>query len=205
MLKTLLVLCGVLVISATGLQAQGVRGAVGRGAFVGHGGSFASGRPSSYRGYGYGRGGYYHGYGHHGWYRGRCYYLGGVPYFYPFDFGFGYPYYYGGFGDGFGYGYGGPYGYGGNNVYAENDGAYNGRIADNENGTGNGGQPGGASLPEAVQKQLAKRGYYKDTVDGQFGPESRSALTRFQTKQGIKATGKIDEATLEALGFTDRR
>lgn len=204
MLKTLLVLCGVVMISAAGAKAQGARGAVGRGAFIGHGGSFAAARPSSYRGYG-GHGGSYHGYGRHGGYRGRCYYLGGIPYFYPVGFGFGYPYYYGGYGDGFGYGYGGPYGYGGNNTYADDGGAYNGRIADRNNGTGDGGQSGGASLPQAVQKQLAKRGYYKGSVDGQFGPESRSALTRFQAKQGLKSTGKIDEPTLEALGFTDHR
>ncbi len=191
MLKTLLVLCGVLVVSATGLQAQGARGAAGRGAFVGHGGAFAAARPSSYRGYNHG-GGYDHGNrNHHGGYRGHYYYLGGIPYFYPF--GFGYPYYGGFYGDGFGYGYGGGYPYG--------DGAYNGRIADNADNNG----AGGGSLPEAVQRQLSKRGYYKGSVDGQFGPESRSALSRFQRKQGLKETGKIDEPTLEALGFTDRR
>ena len=69
----------------------------------------------------------------------------------------------------------------------------------------NGGAQGGGSLPEEVQRQLSKRGYYKGSVDGQFGPESRSALSRFQRKQGLKDTGKIDEATLEALGFTDHR
>ena len=194
MLKTLLVVCGVLVISAAGLQAQGVH------SFAGHG-SLAAARPSAYRGY---NGGYYRGHG--GGYRGRFYYLGGIPYFYPFDFGFGYPYYagyYGGFGDGYGYGYGGAYGYGGG--YPGNDGAYNGRLADGESGNANGGQSGGASLPEAVQRQLAKRGYYKGSVDGQFGAESRSALIRFQKKQGLKETGRIDEPTLEALGFTDHR
>ena len=41
-------------------------------------------------------------------------------------------------------------------------------------------------------------------MDGQFGPASRSALSRFQQKQGLKETGKIDEPTLEALGFTDQ-
>ncbi len=213
MLKTLLVLCGVLVISATGLQAQGARGAIGRG------GSFASARPSAYHGYNHG--GYYNGYGRHGGYGGRYYYLGGVPYFYPFGFGFGYPSYYGDFYGGFGDGYGGGYGYGaggygggygygaggyGAGGYANNaEGAYEGRVVNNANPTGNGGQSSGASLPEAVQRQLAKRGYYKGSVDGQFGAESRSALTRFQKKQGIKETGKIDEPTLEALGFTDRR
>ncbi len=180
MLKTLLVLGGALVISAGNLHAQHDR------SFAAHGSSFAAARPAAYRGYNHG------GYGHG--YRGRYYYLGGIPYFYPFGFygGFGYPYYYGAYGVGDGYGYGGePYG----------GGAYNGTIADSNNG----GHPAdGGSLPEAVQRQLVKRGYYKGAVDGQFGPASRSALARFQTKQGLKETGRIDEPTLEALGFTDQ-
>ena len=187
MLKTLLVLGGALIISATGLQAQGARAFAARG---------PGARPSAYRGFDHGEA-YSHGNRHGNW--GRYYYLGGIPYFYPFGFGYGYPYdyggFYGGYSDGYGYGYGG--GYPGGN------GAYNGSITDNGRGPGNGDQPGGGSLPEAVQRQLAKRGYYKGSVDGQFGAESRSALSRFQKKQGLKETGKIDEPTLEALGFTD--
>ena len=189
--KTLLILCGALVVSATGLQAQG-RSFGGRG---------FSARPLAERGYNHG--GYYGN-------RGRFFYLGGIPYFYPFGFGFGYPYdygYYGGYyGDGYGYGGGYPGGAGG-----YGNGAYNGGIADGGNGPGgsgpggNGGQAVGGSLPEAVQRQLAKRGYYKGAVDGQFGAESRDALSRFQKKQGLKQTGRVDEPTLEALGFTDRR
>ena len=186
MSKTLLVLCGALVLSTTGLQAQS----------RGFGGRSSSARPQASRGYNHD--------GYRG-YRGRFLYLGGIPYFYPFGFGYPYDYgYYGGYyGDGYGYGGGYPGGYGA----GYGNGAYNGSIADNGNGPGggNGGQPVGGSLPEAVQRQLAKRGYYKGVVDGQFGAESRDALTRFQKKQGIKQTGKIDEPTLEALGFTDHR
>ncbi len=181
MLKTLLVLCGVLAVSATGLQAQGHESAF-RGSGLGA-------RPASYRG-GYNRAGLYN---HHGGYYGRFYYLGGIPFFYPYDyFGFG----------GYGYGGFGGYGYGG---YPDADGAYNGAVGNGDNGPGNGGQGSGGSLPEAVQRQLAKRGYYKGSVDGQFGPASKDALTRFQRKQGLKETGRIDEPTLEALGFTDHR
>ncbi len=152
------------------------------------------------------RGGYYGGRGY-----GRFYYLGGVPYYYPFfglgyGLGFGYPAYaydgfwsgypgYGGYGyGGYGYGYGGPGGPG-------PDGAYEGRVTDQ--GSPNGQQ--GASLPEAVQRQLSKRGYYKGTIDGNFGASSRSALSRFQRDNHLKDTGRIDEDTLEALGFSDHR
>ncbi len=195
MLKTFLVLCGTLLASVAGLQAQHAHaggGAAHSAAFGARSSAFAA-RPSAYRGFNH-NGGSFNRYGHHhhGNY-GRYYYLGGIPYFYPFGFGFGYPSYYGSYYGGFG----DAYGYGGG--YPDRDAAYNGRIADN-----NSGQQAGGSLPEAVQRQLAKRGYYKGTVDGQFGPASRTALSRFQKKAGLKETGKIDEDTLDALGFTDR-
>ena len=182
MIKTLLVLSGAVLLAAPSLLAQGRHFEGSRAAF---------GRPGIDRarhgGYGY--------YGNHRY--GRYYYFGGVPYFYPF-YGYGFGYYGGGYGDGFG----GPYGYGYDG--AGYPGAYEGRVInpDDRNGppAGNGG-----SLPEAVQRQLAKKGYYKGSIDGQFGPASRSALSRFQGEHNIKETGRIDEPTLDALGFTDQR
>ena len=114
-----------------------------------------------------------------------------MPYFYPFfDVGFGYPAYAYGYGVGFNTPYG--YGYG--------DGAYEGRIVqDSAPGSGP------RSLPAVVQRQLAQRGYYKGAIDGEFGPASRSALARFQRKNGLNETGRIDEPTLQALGFSDHR
>ena len=148
---------------------------------------------------------------------GRYYYLGGTPYYYPFfGYGLGYGGFgYGGFGYGLGYGYpsyayngywsgyaAGPYGYGG---YSDDPGVYNGRLANDDGDSASGRQPQGASLPVAVQRQLTKRGYYKGKADGQFGATTRSALSRFQRDKGIKQSGRIDEDTLEALGFTDGR
>ena len=201
MLKTLLALCGAMLLAAPGLHAQGTR-AVGGGVHAeAAGGSrgYAGGRGYAYRG-AY-RSGYYGGRGY-----GRYYYLGGVGYYYPF-FGYGF-----GYGLGFGYpayaydgywnGYAGaPYGYG------DGPGAYDGRIAD-QGGPGGPGAPDqekGGELPKAVQRQLAKRGYYKGPVNGDFGASSRTALTRFQKDNHLKPTGRIDEDSLEALGFTDRR
>jgi hypothetical protein len=131
--------------------------------------------------------------GHHygGGGRGRYYFFGGVPYFYPFyDIGFGYP----GYAYDYGYGYPGFYG---DPAYGE--APYEGRIADQSGG------PNGPSLPTVVQQQLAKQGYYKGAIDGKFGPESRSALSRFQHRNGLQETGRIDEPTLMALGFSDHR
>lgn len=142
----------------------------------------------SYRGGG--GGGRYHGgggyYGHRGG-GGRYYYFGGLPYFYPIGgYGFGDPFWYGGYYGGF------PGGFGG---YGQ---PYEGRIA-NENVVG--AEHGAKSLPGAVQRQLAERGYYKGGIDGQFGPASKGALRRFQNDNGIKSSGLIDEPSLKALGF----
>jgi hypothetical protein len=126
---------------------------------------------------------------------GRYYYFGGVPYFYPFyGIGFGYPYYYD-----YGYGYPGYPGYYGD-VPPPGDAPYEGRITDSSSAGHN-----GPSMTAVVQQQLAKRGYYKGAIDGDFGPASRSALSRFQRENGLKETGRIDEPTLMALGFSDHR
>ena len=225
--KTLFVIAGIALLAVPSLQAQGrgrgagagPRGgslggmptAINRGATFNRGSSFNSGsnlgrgatlnRGSSFNGSRY-RGGYYgHGGnrgrgGHYG--HGRYYYLGGVPYYYPFfDYGFGYPYYGSGFGYGFSaYDYAGP----GPGYY---DTPYNGTIV--EETAPENLRASGPSLQTAIQRQLAKRGYYKGTIDGDFGPGSRDALKRFQADNRVKQTGRIDEATLKALGFTDRR
>ncbi len=193
MIKTLLATTGVVLLAASGLQAapQGRFGGA-HGASAGNG-ARAQARPSANYSRGY-RGGRYGYRGGYGGYRHR-YYLGGIPYFYdPFFFGFGYGYY-GGF-------YGGPAGYG---PYGYNNGAYDGRVVDGQNQNRNvGDAPDPSALPKEVQKQLSKRGYYRGSIDGEFGPASKSALTRFQQDNHLRATGRVDGATLKALGFEDR-
>lgn len=204
--KSLLAAAALALLAVPCAQAQGrgrgsaplARPSVTNSRQASSGYSSAFNRAGRYRGRGYdGRG-----YGGHG--RGRYYYLGGVPYFYPYGgFGFGYPGYYG---DGFGFGYessfyGGGYGY---PAYGYNGNpAYEGRIV--EETVPGGSSSGGQSLPAAVQRQLAKRGYYKGEIDGEFGSGSRSALRRFQRDHRLEETGRIDESTLNALGFGDRR
>ena len=194
MIKTLLATTGVVLLAASGLQAAPQGGFGGaRGSSAGAG-ARAQARPSANfaRGYGGARYGYR---GYRGGYYGHRYFFGGVPYFYdPFFFGFGYGYYGGFYGDPAGYG---PYGYGYNN------GAYDGQIVDGQN-RNNGNAPDPSALPKEVQRQLSKRGYYRGSVDGEFGPASKSALTRFQQDNHLHATGRVDGATLKALGFEDR-
>lgn len=208
MTKTLLATTGAVLMAVSALPA-----APGGHSFAAaRGGSPSFSRPAArvspqystarrgfgYRGY---RGGYYgHGYGY-----GRRYYLYGVPYFYdPFFFG-GFGYYGGFYGGGYPYGYG--YGYDGAYGNGYGNGYYNGRIADgqdNDDGNNGGDRQNAAALPKAVQKQLAQRGYYKGAIDGEFGAGSRSALSRFQRDNNLKATGRIDPATMKALGFEER-
>jgi peptidoglycan hydrolase-like protein with peptidoglycan-binding domain len=52
----------------------------------------------------------------------------------------------------------------------------------------------------AVQKALNKEGYGLKE-DGFMGKHTRAAIEAFQNKNGLKATGKPDEATLAKLGI----
>jgi lipid-binding SYLF domain-containing protein len=52
-----------------------------------------------------------------------------------------------------------------------------------------------------VQRALNEKGYSAGDADGVMGRKTRDALTRFQKDQGIGATGRIDDKTLEHLGI----
>ena len=108
---------------------------------------------------------------------------GPYDYWYPYGYGYGYyaPDYY-------------PYDYdpgvyqgGDADYYAE--GAYDlsGQYAD--------------STVTAVQQQLARQGYYRGEIDGIFGAETRRAVVRYQSDQGLRVTGNLNADTLRALGL----
>ena len=50
-----------------------------------------------------------------------------------------------------------------------------------------------------VQQKLNAIGYHAGTVDGVLGPQTESALRRFQRARNLDATGHIDAKTLAAL------
>jgi predicted DCC family thiol-disulfide oxidoreductase YuxK len=52
---------------------------------------------------------------------------------------------------------------------------------------------------ENLQRQLTTLELYKDNIDGYFGPGTASALTTFQVKRGLPATGVLTEETKDAL------
>ena len=56
-------------------------------------------------------------------------------------------------------------------------------------------------LVEAAQRELAERGYDPGEVDGLMGSRTRRAIREFQRSAGLADTGRIDDATLAALGL----
>jgi peptidoglycan hydrolase-like protein with peptidoglycan-binding domain len=52
-----------------------------------------------------------------------------------------------------------------------------------------------------IQQALAAKGYYKGEANGVWGPDSVSALKRFQAEQNLQADGKIGALSLIALGL----
>jgi peptidoglycan hydrolase-like protein with peptidoglycan-binding domain len=50
-----------------------------------------------------------------------------------------------------------------------------------------------------VQERLKAEGVYAGAVDGIMGPQTETALRRYQEKQRIPVSGAADEATLKQL------
>jgi len=51
-----------------------------------------------------------------------------------------------------------------------------------------------------VQEKLAQAGVYSGRADGIWGPESQSALERFQQTRNLQVTGQLNPATAATLG-----
>jgi peptidoglycan hydrolase-like protein with peptidoglycan-binding domain len=54
-----------------------------------------------------------------------------------------------------------------------------------------------------VQTVLIQKGFDIGRADGRLGPRTVRALTEFQRKQGLQATGRIDNQTVSALGVSN--
>jgi peptidoglycan hydrolase-like protein with peptidoglycan-binding domain len=52
-----------------------------------------------------------------------------------------------------------------------------------------------------VQSRLRTLGFYRGPIDGAWGPETRTALERFQSVRGLDVTGRPTDATIVALGL----
>jgi hypothetical protein len=60
--------------------------------------------------------------------------------------------------------------------------------------------PYSVSTVRTVQSDLARQGYYRGVIDGVYGPQTRAALTRYQSNNGLRVTGSLTTATLQSLG-----
>lgn len=115
---------------------------------------------------------------HHRYYRSRSNVY--------FNFGLGYPYY--GYGWGYPY-YGGyPYGYGYYTPYTQRYTVYDKGITDD-------------ATVAAVQRRLARGGYYHGAIDGVIGDGTRSAIRAFERNNGLPVDGVIDTQLLRTMGL----
>jgi hypothetical protein len=120
----------------------------------------------------------------HRHYRSRSNVYLGIGFGSPYGYGYGYP--------GYGYGYGSPYygaypyGYGYNTPrttgYATNG------INDD-------------ATVAAVQRRLARGGYYHGSVDGVIGPGTRTAIRAFERNNRLPVDGVIDRQLLRTMGL----
>jgi murein L,D-transpeptidase YcbB/YkuD len=56
-----------------------------------------------------------------------------------------------------------------------------------------------------IQQALADKGYFKGSVDGNWGSDSIDALKKFQSDQSLDPDGKIGSLSLIALGLGPKR
>jgi sporulation protein YlmC with PRC-barrel domain len=52
-----------------------------------------------------------------------------------------------------------------------------------------------------IQQELNKKGFHAGQVDGKWSSETQTAIRNFQQTKGLKATGQLDEQTLDELGL----
>jgi len=57
------------------------------------------------------------------------------------------------------------------------------------------------SMEAAVQRALARNGYYNGSIDGIIGPMSRRAIANYQADHGLRVTRYPDSSLLNSLGL----
>ena len=62
-------------------------------------------------------------------------------------------------------------------------------------------QPLSPAALTQVQDRLRQMGAYNGRVDGIWGPDSQSALERFQQSRGLQVSGQLNQATAATLGL----
>ena len=78
-------------------------------------------------------------------------------------------------------------------------GGYVGNKGTDANGRVSTSRPSDGTVRSA-QTALNDKGYDVGRVDGQWGPSTQNAVRRFQSERGLTQSGRLDNATLTALG-----
>lgn len=100
-----------------------------------------------------------------------------------FGIGLGYPYY------GYGYPYYGSYPYGYGYYTRPRAVIYSDRGLTDD------------ATVAAVQRRLARGGYYRGAIDGVIGNGTRSAIAAYERNNGLPVDGRIDRQLLATLGL----
>jgi peptidoglycan hydrolase-like protein with peptidoglycan-binding domain len=67
--------------------------------------------------------------------------------------------------------------------------------------SGRGGMAGAkGEQVKAAQQALKDKGHDPGAIDGMMGPKTQAAVRDFQSKEGLKASGRLDAETLAKLG-----
>src|SRR6266508_3857195 len=176
--------CFVAVTLASPLATAAPRGGGGHGGHFSGGRSFTSGRPGmgawggrNWNGRNWSGRNWNGNWRHHG--HNNVIFIGDFGFPGWWGWGWGYPYYGYGYPYGYGYGYGG-YGYG---DYGYGNGyGY---------GYGSGSQYGSATRSRVaeLQRRLARAGYYRGSIDGVLGPQTRRAIRAYEQEHGYADAG----------------
>lgn len=52
-----------------------------------------------------------------------------------------------------------------------------------------------------LQQKLKQQGFYNGQIDGNWGPETQTAVKDFQKKEDLPVTGQLDPQTMQKLGI----
>ena len=77
------------------------------------------------------------------------------------------------------------------------------KSSGNSDGTCGPGDSG--SAVKKVQQRLKKLGYYTGSADGDYGGGTKTAVKNFQKRNGLKATGTVNQKTLSKLNSSSAK